>query len=149
MAFLIGLVNINFSKKTKKILIAIIIIIIAYLKVDYKAVTGTSTSENNVLISQQQTGNIITVSATVLKLLADDVKGSRHQKMILKVNNKTLLLAHNIDIASRIPVRVGSKLKVRGQYEWNEKGGVIHWTHRDKNNKHAHGWVEYNNKRYQ
>lgn len=147
MVFLIGLININLSKKTQKVLAIIITLIVAFFTVDYQ--TLDRTSGNEALFSQQQTGKIITVDAVIIKLLADDEIGSTHQKMILKVGKKTLLLAHNIDIASRIPAKIGAKIKVRGQYEWNEKGGVIHWTHRDQNDNHAHGWVEYNNIRYQ
>jgi hypothetical protein len=145
--FLTGLIKINLSKLTQKILATVIILTVAFFLSDYQ--TLETANDNKPLFTQQQTGKIITVDATVIKLLADDVTGSRHQKMILKVAGKTLLLAHNIDIAPRIPVTVGAKINVRGQYEWNEKGGLIHWTHRDKKNKHTHGWVEFNNKRYQ
>ena len=68
--------------------------------------------------------------------------------MILKVGRNTLLLAHNIDKAARIPAKVGDEILVRGEYEYNDLGGVIHWTHRSTNS-HPDGWVKYKNKTYQ
>jgi len=90
-------------------------------------------------------------SGRVIRLLADDNKGSRHQKFILRLNNRqTILIAHNIDLAPRISnLKVGDSVKFNGEYEWNEQGGVIHWTHRDPNNSHAHGWLKHNGQLYQ
>ncbi|NVN83748.1 MULTISPECIES: DUF3465 domain-containing protein [unclassified Vibrio] len=90
-------------------------------------------------------------SGTVFRLLSDDNKGSRHQKFILRLDSKqTVLVAHNIDLAPRIQdIRKGDRVEFYGEYEWNKKGGVIHWTHRDPNNRHVHGWLKHNGNVYE
>lgn len=88
---------------------------------------------------------------TVIRLLPDDQKGSRHQRFIIKLaSGLTLLIAHNIDIAPRVSgLAVGDRVGFYGEYVWNEKGGTIHWTHRDPRGKHVAGWVVHNGKTYQ
>ncbi len=88
----------------------------------------------------------------VEKLLPDDLEGSRHQKFILRLaSGQSLLVSHNIDsdVALRIDtLRVGDEVRFRGEYEWNERGGVLHWTHDDPKDWHADGWLEHNGIRY-
>lgn len=87
----------------------------------------------------------------IVAILRDDLEGSRHQKLIVKMpSGRTVLIAHNIDLAPRVPnPKKGSRLKFYGEYEWSEKGGVVHWTHHDPVGKHDAGWLEYNGKKYQ
>ena len=77
-------------------------------------------------------GEWVEASGIVIKLLQDDNEGSRHQRFIVDLrNDQTLLIAHNIDLAPRIPLAVGDRLKFRGMYESNDLGGLVHWTHHD------------------
>ncbi|SUA36208.1 Protein of uncharacterised function (DUF3465) [Neisseria zoodegmatis] len=100
---------------------------------------------------RRQSNIQITGSGTVSKTLPDDNKGSRHQRFILKLNSgQSLLVAHNIDLAPKIKgLKKGDTVAFYGEYEWSEKGGVIHWTHHDPQGKHPDGWLKHNGVIYQ
>lgn len=78
-------------------------------------------------------------------------KSGKHQKFILQLSSgQTLLVAHNIDLASRInSLREGDTVEFYGVYEWNSKGGVLHWTYHDLRGHHLNGWLKYNGTLYQ
>jgi uncharacterized protein DUF3465 len=90
-------------------------------------------------------------SGVVAKVLEDDNDGSRHQRIIVRLaSGQTILIAHNIDLAPRIDgVRAGAPIRFHGEYAWNNKGGLVHWTHRDPSGPHQAGWVEYAGRLYQ
>jgi len=87
----------------------------------------------------------------VIKVLRDDTKGSRHQKFILRNSTgQSVLVAHNIDLAPRLDgLKKGDTVEFYGEYEWNAKGGVIHWTHNDPKGYHISGWLKYKGRTYQ
>ena len=87
----------------------------------------------------------------VVKMLADDADGSRHQRFILRLESgRTVLVSHNIDLAQRIDaLRTGDTVAFYGEYEWNPKGGVIHWTHHDPQGRHPAGWIRHDGRTYQ
>jgi hypothetical protein len=93
----------------------------------------------------------ITLEGRVKRVLADDRKGSRHQRFIIDVaSGHTLLVAHNIDLAPRVEnLTAGDQVKIHGVYEWNEKGGVVHWTHHDPKGRHEGGWIRHQGRTYQ
>jgi hypothetical protein len=93
---------------------------------------------------------IVQTKAKVIKILSDDLQGSKHQRFIIKLNSgQTILVAHNIDLAPKVKdLKKGSNIELKGEYEWNNKGGVIHWTHHDPSKRHIDGWIKHNNKTY-
>jgi len=98
------------------------LLLAAYLSFDFKekqntritsSTTQTSVSDTNISVDdqnkimqayQQQRSNIQVQAQGIVKaVLPDDNQGSKHQKMILKLENGlTVLIAHNIDLAPRI-----------------------------------------------
>lgn len=93
----------------------------------------------------------VTGSGTVIRLLRDDGNGSRHQRILLRLpSGGTLLIAHNLDLAPRVePLHVGDRLDFHGEYVWNDKGGVVHWTHRDPGGRHEAGWLRREGRTFQ
>lgn len=87
----------------------------------------------------------------VIVILSDDLKGSRHQRFVIRLaSRQTLLIAHNIDLAPRISnLSLNDSIEFFGEYVWNDKGGIIHWTHIDPAGKHIHGWLLHNDIIYQ
>lgn len=90
-------------------------------------------------------------TGTVSKMLPDDNDGSRHQRFLVRLpSGHTVLIAHNIDIAPRVnSLREGDQVTFFGQYEWNDKGGVVHWTHHDPQGRYSGGYLLHNGMTYQ
>lgn len=99
----------------------------------------------------RQSGIQVTGEGVVSALLSDDNQGSRHQRFILRLDSgQTVLVAHNIDLAPRLDnLRKGDTVAFNGVYEWNDKGGVIHWTHHDPAGRHVPGWLRLGGQTYQ
>jgi len=97
----------------------------------------------------RRSGVWVEASGTIERLLPDDRSGSRHQRFIVRLSNgRTLLFAHNVDLAPRVPLEAGSWIRFRGMYEWSEPGGTVHWTHHDPDGGHAGGQIELEGRRY-
>ena len=98
--------------------------------------------------TKRDDGEWVEVTGFVRRLLSDDDE-SRHQRFIVGVGQRqTLLVAHNLELAERVPVSMGDRVYVRGLYEWNDLGGLLHWTHRDPLADGEGGWVRYRRKTY-
>lgn len=93
---------------------------------------------------------IVEGTGKVIRLLEDDLEGSRHQRFIVRLDTYSVLVVHNIDLSPRIErLRQGDLISFKGEYEWNEQGGLVHWTHKDPKAWHPDGWIEHNKQRYE
>ncbi len=98
----------------------------------------------------QKSGVWVEAAGKVDRVLAEDKKGSPHQRFIVRLRSgQTVLISHNVNLAFRVPVDVGSEVRFRGEYQFQKRGGVIHWTHHDPTKKRQGGWIEHNGKRYE
>ena len=120
--------------------------------------TASGHSCDNVTVIQafkaQQSERQVQGCGTIIKALPDDNKGSRHQKILIELDGirprQSILLVHNIDLAPRVAkVTKGTALKFYGEYVYNDKGGLVHWTHHDPAARHQGGWIESSGVRYQ
>lgn len=141
---------------TPKRAILLIIIAVFFFITDYYKNSSTepnlpanSTTVQKAFNNQQQSVQV-SGNGTVVKILPDDLKGSKHQKFILKIsNNLTILIAHNIDLAPKITtLQKGDTVSFHGEYEFNNKGGLVHWTHHDPRKKHPDGWLQHKGQTY-
>jgi hypothetical protein len=126
----------------KKLVLALIALIVVITIPNMQPGVGTDT---------WRSGSQVNGSGTVVSVLSDDNDGSRHQRFILEVSaGRTVLIAHNIDLAPRVrSLSEGDIVSFFGQYESNDRGGVIHWTHKDPQGRHVDGWLEHDGQRYQ
>lgn len=121
-----------------------------------KSAQSQPTRCNNQLILQsydQMRSDVQVLGCGKVKaVLADDNKGSRHQKFIVTLDGSrhTVLIAHNIDLAPRVAgIKKGDEVAFFGEYEYTEQGGVVHWTHHDPASRHQHGYIKHNSNIYQ
>ena len=86
----------------------------------------------------------LTAEGRVLRILSEDREGAPHQRFILRLSSgHTLLVLHNIAVSTVVPLTEGGWLRVRGEYRWNEKGGLLHFTHQPRGQPRGEigGWI--------
>jgi hypothetical protein len=138
-------------------LAVVAVLIVGYVQEQGVSIPGLSLSTQSAdrtlqnAINNRQSDLQVQGEGVVTKILRDDLEGSRHQRFILKLaTGQTLLVAHNIDLAPAIKrLKTGDTVEFYGEYEWNSKGGVIHWTHHDPAGRHTGGWLKHAGKTYQ
>jgi hypothetical protein len=118
---------------------------------------GTTEQPNNEqicsLYSSGSSGVEVIGQGTVLAVLGtQNGPSGEHEGFLLKLNEQCDLLLRvetNVDITGPVPVQAGEIVTVKGQFEDDPSGGVIHWTHHDPRGRHVGGYVDIGGKLYQ
>lgn len=110
------------------------------------------------LYRQQRSDVVVTASGTIVKILPDDEDTSdgseMHQKWLVELpsaagqDTLTIRICHNLKFG-RVPVAEGDRIRFKGEYEYTELGGTLHWTHHDPRGTHEDGYIEHNGTRYE
>ena len=136
----------------KKLLLLVVALGFAYLLHLQDRAGPADAPARDATVSQDRaaTGQV-SGSGTVIRIFPDDVSGGRHQRFLLRLpSGATLLVAHNIDIAPRVePLHEGDIVEYQGEFAWNPKGGVVHWTHHDPAGHHPAGWLRHDGRTFQ
>lgn len=137
-------------KRTTRRVAGIVVVVVAALVVQWLDREGSdqggADGADRIIqaFQQQQSGVWVETTGRVSRVLADDNDGSRHQRFIIALSGgHTVLVAHNIDLAERVPLAGGDEIALRAEYEWNPQGGVLHWTHHDPRGQREGGWIRH------
>jgi len=118
------------------------------------AATASDTAAQNAAVQrafeQRAEGAELTATGIVDRVLSDESGPSGpHERFIVRLpSGMTVLIEHNLSIAPRVPVAIGSAVTVHGEYVWNAEGGLLHFTHHDPDRSHENGYVLYGGRRY-
>ena len=95
----------------------------------------------------------VTISGTAVHVLGTRRgRSGTHEGFLLRPDASCDLLLRvetNIDLTGPVPLSDGDRVVVRGEYEYNPLGGVVHWTHHDPRGRHEGGYVQVGGRLYQ
>ncbi len=89
----------------------------------------------------------VTASGSVARVLGvESGPSGRHEGFLLHLRGAaghglTVRVEDNVDITGEIPLAAGDDVEVRGEYIYDSRGGLIHYTHHDPRFRHEGGYV--------
>ncbi len=114
--------------------------------VDGKTMNGSIEQLKSVMSSPWNRPQVLVVGV-ITKILNEDHSGSPHQKFSIKVaNDIELLIVTNLAFG-RIPVELGKKISICGEFK-KVGQGMVHWNHFDPHGGHADGFSILDEKLY-
>lgn len=97
----------------------------------------------------------VTVGGSIARVLGTRVgRSGPHEGFLLHLSGAagrglTLRVEDNVDLTGPIPLQDGESAEVRGEYIFDPRGGLVHYTHRDPRGRHVAGYVLVGDKFYQ
>ncbi len=96
----------------------------------------------------------VTASGTVVKVLG--IRGGRsgrHEGFLVHLSGSdahdlTIRVEDNVELTGSIPLHAGDLVELRGEYIYDPRGGIVHYTHRDPRGRHPSGYVRVNGRLY-
>jgi hypothetical protein len=96
----------------------------------------------------------VTASGTVVKVLGiRSGPSGRHEGFLVHLSGNeahdiTIRVEDNVDLTGPIPLHSGDDVEIRGEYIFDPRGGIVHYTHRDPRGRHPPGYVRVNGRTY-
>lgn len=85
----------------------------------------------------------------VVKLLPDDTQGLPHQRWYVRLSNGAqVFCVYNLDMGGKIPLKVGDRIAIGGEFKMTNVGPLMHWLHDDPRDRRPDGYVDFNGQRY-
>ena len=97
----------------------------------------------------------VTASGSVARIFGIHVGPSgAHEGFLLHLagaegRGLTVRVEDNVDLTGPLDLAEGQSVEVRGEYIFDPRGGIVHYTHRDPRGRHAAGYVRVGDKFYQ
>jgi Protein of unknown function (DUF3465) len=92
----------------------------------------------------------VTATGSVARVLGTRLGPSgMHEGFLLHLRGAegrglTVRVEDNVDITGQIPLQPGDDAVVRGEYIYDPRGGLIHYTHHDPRGRHPSGYIRVN-----
>ena len=125
-----------------------------------QSATGTTgiTSDNGAVYDAWRAGRShieVVANGSVARMLGTRRgRSGNHEGFLLHLSGSagrglTVRVEDNVDLTGPIPLSEGQDVVVRGEYIFDQRGGIVHYTHRDPRGRHISGYVLVDGKFYQ
>ncbi len=97
----------------------------------------------------------MTASGSIVRVLGTRLgRSGEHEGFLLHLSGAdghglTVRVEDNVDLTGPIPIAAGEPAVIRGEYIYDPRGGLIHYTHLDPRGRHPAGYVQVGGRVYQ